>query len=85
MGTCTMNDTQAVRLLYDMLNIESLSGAEGRHAAFLAERMIAIGYTKAYVDDAGNAVGEMGTADAPRTIMWTPKGRWPHLRQPWLA
>jgi LysW-gamma-L-lysine carboxypeptidase len=64
-----MNDTQAVRLLYDMLNIESLSGAEGRHAAFLAERMIAIGYTKAYVDDAGNAVGEMGTADAPRTIM----------------
>ena len=42
-----MNDTQAIQLLYDMLAIESLSGAEGRHAAFLVERMIANGYTKA--------------------------------------
>lgn len=64
-----MNNTQAVQLLDDMLNIESLSGAEGRHATFLVERMIAIGYTKAYVDDAGNAVGEMGDAAAPRTVV----------------
>ncbi len=64
-----MNDTQAIQLLHEMLAIESLSGAESRHAHFLTRQMIANGYTKAYVDEAGNAVGEMGAADAPRTVM----------------
>lgn len=64
-----MNDTQAVQLLQEMIVIESLSGDEGPHAAFLTKQMIAIGYTKAYVDEAGNAVGEMGDPAAPRTIV----------------
>ena len=64
-----MNDTQAVQLLQEMIEIESLSGGEGRHAAFLVEQMIANDYTKAYVDEAGNAVGEMGDPAAPRTIV----------------
>lgn len=34
-----MNDTQAIQLLHDMLSIESLSGAESRHAAFLTGQM----------------------------------------------
>jgi len=64
-----MNDTQAVQLLQEMIEIESLSGGEGRHAAFLVEQMIANDYTKACVDEAGNAVGEMGDPAAPRTIV----------------
>jgi len=64
-----MNDTQAVQLLQEMIEIESLSGGEGRHAASLVEQMIARDYTKAYVDEAGNAVGEMGDPAAPRTIV----------------
>lgn len=64
-----MNDTQAIQLLHDMLSIESLSGVESRHAAFLTGQMIAFGYTKACVDEAGNAVGEMGDPAAPVTIV----------------
>ena len=64
-----MNDTQAVQLLRDMLGIESLSGAEGLHADFLTRQMIAFGYTKACVDKAGNAVGEMGDPAAAVTIV----------------
>ncbi|MGB3218843.1 MAG: [LysW]-lysine hydrolase [Anaerolineae bacterium] len=64
-----MNDTQAVQLLRDMLGIESLSGAEGLHADFLTRQMIAFGYTKACVDEAGNAVGEMGDPAAAVTIV----------------
>lgn len=64
-----MNDTKAVQLLHDMLGIESLSGAEGFHADFLTRQMITLGYTKSYMDEAGNAVGEMGDPAASVTIV----------------
>ena len=64
-----ITDQAAVDLLQHMLRIESLSGHEGAHAAYLVEQMAHLGYTRAYVDAAGNAVGEMGTRDAPSTVV----------------
>jgi [amino group carrier protein]-lysine/ornithine hydrolase len=36
---------------------------------WLTGRMRDAGYDRAFVDDAGNAVGEIGAADAPRTVV----------------
>ncbi len=54
-------------LLYAMLEIPSLSGDEGRLAAFLAETMGGLGFA-ARVDEVGNVIGDIGTGDGP-TIM----------------
>ncbi|MBY8338868.1 M20/M25/M40 family metallo-hydrolase [Streptomyces spinosirectus] len=51
-------------LLRAMLCIPSVSGQEGRLAAFLAEQMAALGMD-AHVDAAGNAHGVAGPPDAP--------------------
>ncbi len=64
-----MTDQEAVDLLRCMLAIESLSGNEAAHATFLVNEMVRLGFTRAYVDAAGNAVGEMGDAHAARTIV----------------
>ena len=56
-----------VALLRQMLEIESLSGQEERLSAFLVSAMHARGFPRAYRDDAGNAIGEMG--DGPRTVV----------------
>ena len=45
----------------------SPSGAEGAAVRFLVERMRALGYDKAFVDPAGNAVGVLGRG--PRQIV----------------
>lgn len=63
------DDREAVELLRAMLEIESLSGQEERHAQFVVGWMTAHGFTRAYVDEAGNAVGEMGAAEARETIV----------------
>ncbi len=55
-----MNDTEAIELLEAMVRIPSLSGEEGRLAAFLVEKMRGAGF-EAFVDEAGNAVGSVGT------------------------
>jgi LysW-gamma-L-lysine carboxypeptidase len=64
-----MTDQEAVDLLHGMLQIESLSGHEGAHASFLAGVMARLGYTRAYVDAAGNVIGEMGPATASSTVV----------------
>jgi LysW-gamma-L-lysine carboxypeptidase len=46
-----------------LLEIESLSGAEGAASGWLVERMRELGYARAEVDAAGNAVGEVGHGD----------------------
>ena len=61
-----MDDQAALDLLEGMLRITSLSGAEGDLAAFLVARMQELGFT-AKVDDAGNAVGEIGAG--PLTVV----------------
>src|SRR6266496_3185497 len=56
----TQADFNPVAFLEQMLRIPSLSGQEAQVARFLVEQMQALGF-HSYVDDAGNAVGEIGT------------------------
>jgi LysW-gamma-L-lysine carboxypeptidase len=64
-----MDRTAAVDLLRGLVAIPSISRDEARASAYLADAMRAHGYDRAYVDEAGNAVGELGAADAARTIV----------------
>lgn len=65
----TVNRNRATDLLCGLVSIPSLSRQEAAAAAWLVEQMNALGYRRAYVDPAGNAVGELGPADAPRTVV----------------
>ena len=58
-----------VELIRELVAIPSLSRQEGEATAWLVEQMIGLGYDRAYVDEAGNAVGEMGPAGAARIIV----------------
>ena len=62
-------DEQAVALLHDLVDIRSLSGDEGEAAHFLTTRMREMGFARAGVDAAGNAVGELGSEDAKRVVV----------------
>lgn len=64
-----MNDAAAIDLLQGLVRIPSLSRQEGEASAWLAAQMAAAGYVRAYVDEAGNAVGELGPENAARVIM----------------
>lgn len=59
----------AVAVLRDLVEISSLSGREGQACQWLVGRMLELGYARAYVDGAGNAVGEMGDAGAATVLM----------------
>ena len=59
----------AVDLLHGLVAIRSLSCQEGEAARWLVDRMRRAGYDRAYVDEAGNAIGELGRADAGRTLV----------------
>ncbi|MCC6168883.1 MAG: M20/M25/M40 family metallo-hydrolase, partial [Caldilineaceae bacterium] len=63
-----MNREQAVALLRGLVAIPSLSRQEAAAAAWLVEQMQALGFGRAYVDAAGNAVGELGPADAAQVV-----------------
>ncbi len=60
--TCT-------QLLVDAVRIRSLSGEEQELAEFLVRWAEAHGYDRAYVDEAGNAIAEVGAPTAARTII----------------
>lgn len=60
---------EAIALLHGLVAIPSLSRQEEKAAAWLVEQMAASGYSRAFVDAAGNAVGEIGPADAARTVI----------------
>ena len=64
-----VDQQKAIDLLHGLVSIRSLSRQEGEATAWLAEQMNALGYDRAYVDDAGNAVGEFGSADASQVIV----------------
>jgi LysW-gamma-L-lysine carboxypeptidase len=55
-----VNDDAAVALLTDMVATPSVSGEEAAIAQLLVERMSAAGFD-AHVDEAGNAVGSVGS------------------------
>lgn len=64
-----MDRTAAVELIRGLVAIPSLSRHEALASAWLVEQMRANGYERAFVDDAGNAVGELGVPSASRTIV----------------
>lgn len=64
-----MERAAAVELIRGLVAIPSLSRHEAQASAWLVEQMRANGYDRAFVDDAGNAVGELGEPSASRTIV----------------
>ncbi|UYV12873.1 MAG: [LysW]-lysine hydrolase [Phycisphaera sp.] len=58
-----ITDQQAIDLLHDLVAMPSVSGDEAQTVALLVDRMSALGY-RAHIDDAGNAVGTIGSTDA---------------------
>ncbi len=65
--TFTLTDTIAETLLHDLVATPSPSHEEAAAVQALVDWMTAHGYADAYVDEAGNAVGSIGTG--PRDIM----------------
>ncbi len=61
--------TRAVALLRGLVEIPSLSMLEEPAVRWLVEQMAALGFERAWVDGAGNAVGEIGAPDAPVTLL----------------
>jgi len=64
-----MDRAAAVELIRGLVAIPSLSRHEADASAWLVEQMRANGYERACVDEAGNAVGELGDPSAARTIV----------------
>ncbi len=64
-----MSRAQAVDLLQGLVAIPSLSRNERDASEWLVAQMRALGYSRAYVDEAGNAVGELGAVDAKQTLL----------------
>ena len=64
-----MDRAAAIELVHGLVAIPSLSRQEAVATTWLVSQMRAAGFDRAVMDDAGNAVGEMGHASAPRTIV----------------
>lgn len=64
-----MDRSAAIQLIRGLVEIPSLSRHEAPASAWLVGQMRANGYERAFVDDAGNAVGELGDPSAARTIV----------------
>jgi LysW-gamma-L-lysine carboxypeptidase len=64
-----MDRAAAIDLVRGLVAIPSLSRHEAAASAWLVEQMRAAGYERAFVDEAGNAVGELGDPNAARTIV----------------
>lgn len=60
---------RAVALLQGLVAIPSLSRQEADASSWLVEQMNQLGYDRAFVDDAGNAVGEFGPVNAEKVIV----------------
>ncbi|MCC6458662.1 MAG: M20/M25/M40 family metallo-hydrolase [Caldilineaceae bacterium] len=67
--TTTIDQTRAAVLLQGLVAIPSLSRQEEAASRWLVEQMHELGYARAYVDEAGSAVGELGASDAPQVLM----------------
>ncbi len=64
-----MNKEAGLALLQGLVAIPSLSQQEAAASVWLTAQMQALGYDRAFVDGAGNAVGELGPVNAARTIL----------------
>jgi len=65
----TLERVQAVDLLQGLVAIPSLSRQETAASIWLVAQMQQLGYARAYVDDVGNAVGELGAETATYTVI----------------
>ena len=64
-----MNRDAAIDLVRGLVAIPSLSRQEAAASSWLAGEMRAAGFDRAFVDEAGNAVGELGDPSASRTMV----------------
>jgi LysW-gamma-L-lysine carboxypeptidase len=64
-----MERAAAIDLVHGLVSIPSLSRQEAAASTWLAHQMRAAGFDRAFVDDAGNAVGELGNPAGSRTIV----------------
>ena len=64
-----MERQHAVDLIRGLVAVPSLSHREQDATAWLVTTMRGAGYERAFVDNAGNAVGEVGDEHAPRTLV----------------
>jgi [amino group carrier protein]-lysine/ornithine hydrolase len=64
-----MNQDTAIELIRGLVAIPSLSRQEAAASTWLAFQMRAAGFDRAFVDDAGNAVGELGDPSASRILV----------------
>ena len=64
-----MTRDSAIALVQGLVAIESLSRHEQAASAWLVEQMRAAGYDRAWVDEAGNAVGELGSSTASTVVV----------------
>ena len=64
-----LSRADAIDLLTGLVAIPSLSRQEQEAATWLAADMARLGFDRAYVDAAGNAVGEIGSSTAKQTLV----------------
>ena len=64
-----MERADAIDLVRGLVEIPSLSRQESVATTWLVSQMRGNGFDRAFVDDAGNAVGELGDPKAKRTIV----------------
>jgi [amino group carrier protein]-lysine/ornithine hydrolase len=60
---------RAIALVHGLVAIRSISREEFEASHWLADQMTALRYDRAFVDAAGNAVGEIGDVNARRTVV----------------
>jgi LysW-gamma-L-lysine carboxypeptidase len=65
----SIDQERAVQLLHGLVAIPSISRQEAAASHWLVEQMKGLAFARAYVDEAGSAVGEMGAADAQKVLM----------------
>ena len=68
-GPTRVDRDVAEMLLEGLVAIPSPSGEEAEAAGWLVERLLRLGFERAWVDAAGNAVGELGARDASRVAL----------------
>jgi [amino group carrier protein]-lysine/ornithine hydrolase len=64
-----MDQATATELVHGLVAIPSLSRQESVATTWLVAQMRGAGFDRAFVDEAGNAVGELGHPSASRTIV----------------
>src|ERR1043165_7678701 len=64
-----MDKAAAIDIVRGLVEIPSLSRQESVAVAWLTAQMRGNGFDRAFIDDAGNAVGELGDPKAPHTIV----------------